>query len=82
MLLDGKGVMEVAGLLKVSPSSVSRWKKAVEADGLGGLAAKPHPGPPPRLSDDPVPVVDHVLLFRLRERPVRTARLQQPQPLR
>ena len=51
MLLDGKGVLEVAGLLKVAPSSVSRWKQAVEAEGLDGLAARPHPGPAPRLSD-------------------------------
>ena len=50
MLLDGKGVSEVAALLKVSTSAVSRWKQAVQANGLDGLAAKPHPGKPPRLS--------------------------------
>ena len=51
MLLDGRGVNEVARLLKVSPSSVSRWKRAVESEGLEGLAPRPHPGPAPRLSD-------------------------------
>ena len=50
MLLDGKGVREVAGLLKVSKSAVSRWKQTVERKGLDGLASKPHPGPAPRLS--------------------------------
>ena len=48
MLLEGKGVREVAGLLKVSKSAVSRWKQAVERKGLDGLASKPHPGPAPR----------------------------------
>lgn len=51
MLLDGKRVCEVAALLKVSTSAVSRWKQTVEAEGLQGLASKPHPGKPPRLSD-------------------------------
>ena len=62
MLLDGKGVLEVAGLLKVAPSSVSRWKQAVEAEGLDGLAAKPHPGPAPRLSAEQKGQLQDVLL--------------------
>lgn len=33
----------------VAPSSVSRWKKALRERGPGGLAAKRHPGPKPRL---------------------------------
>ena len=62
MLLDGKGVLEVAGLLKVAPSSVSRWKQAVEAEGLDGLAARPHPGPAPRLSAEQKAQLQEVLL--------------------
>jgi transposase len=33
-----------------SPSSVSRWKKALRRRGADGLAARPHPGPKPRLN--------------------------------
>lgn len=50
MLLDGKCVREVARRLKTPKSVVSRWKQAVDKEGLGGLASKPHPGPAPRLS--------------------------------
>jgi transposase len=50
MLLDGKGVREVARLLKVSKSAVSRWKQMVDVEGLDGLASRPHPGAPPKLS--------------------------------
>ena len=44
-LLDaGKGVNEVARLVQVSPSSVSRWKSMKAQAGEAGLKAKPHPG--------------------------------------
>ena len=62
MLLGGKGVLEVAGLLKVAPSSVSRWKQKVEAEGLEGLAARPHPGPAPRLSEEQKGQLQELLL--------------------
>jgi len=51
MLLAGKGVREVARLVGVSPGSVSRWKKALEQGGMEALKAKPHPGRPPKLSE-------------------------------
>jgi transposase len=41
---------EVAQLLGVHLSSVKRWKRAFQRDGVAGLAAKPHPGPRPKLS--------------------------------
>jgi transposase len=50
LLAQGKGVHEVARLLGVAPSSVSRWKQAVAHGGEPALRAKPHPGPKPRLS--------------------------------
>ncbi len=50
LLAQGKGVHEVARLLDVAPSAVSRWKQAVEHGGEQALRAKPHPGPRPRLS--------------------------------
>jgi len=49
-LLEGKGIREVARLVGASPSSVERWKEALEEGGLEALAAKPHPGRPPRLT--------------------------------
>jgi transposase len=50
MLLRGKGVREVGRLTGLSPTTVSRCKQIVEKKGLDGLAAKPHPGKPCRLS--------------------------------
>ena len=41
---------EVARLIGCSPSSVTRWREVGEKSGTEGLAAKPHPGPRPRLS--------------------------------
>jgi transposase len=62
LLGRGKGTNEVARLVGVAPSSVSRWKKALRKRGPDGLAAKPHPGPKPRLSR----VQKHRLLARLK----------------
>ena len=50
LLQQGKGVREVARLLGVTPTSVIRWKEALEEGGLEALKAKPHPGRPPALS--------------------------------
>ena len=37
MLQEGKGVSKVARLARASPSSVSRWKQALEAGGKDAL---------------------------------------------
>jgi len=50
LLQRGEGVREVARLLGVTPTSVSRWKKALKEGGLEALKAKPHPGRPSALS--------------------------------
>lgn len=50
LLQQGKGIREVARLLGVTPTSVVRWKEALEEGGLEALKAKPHPGRPPALS--------------------------------
>ena len=50
LLQEGKGVRETARLVGASPSSVFRWKSALEEGGLEALAAKPHPGRPARLT--------------------------------
>jgi transposase len=51
LLADGKGIAEVARIVKASVSSVKRWRKAIEEGGSEALAAKPHPGPTPRLNE-------------------------------
>jgi transposase len=50
LLEDGKLLTEVADLLKVSVSSLKRWKKAFRQGGLAALAPKRHPGPKSKLS--------------------------------
>jgi transposase len=47
---QGKRVCEVARLLEVAKSSVSRWKAAYDRGGFEALKAKKHPGPKPRLT--------------------------------
>jgi len=50
LLPGGKGVTQVAGLLGLSTSAVSRWEQTVDQQGLEGLKATRHPGKRPRLS--------------------------------
>ena len=50
LLAQGKGIRDVARLVKASPSSVCRWKEMIQQRGLQALRAKPHPGRRPRLS--------------------------------
>jgi transposase len=50
LLVQGRGVREIARLLEVAPSSVSRWKQAMQHGGRQALRAKLHSGPRPRLS--------------------------------
>jgi transposase len=50
LLQKGLRGAEVARLIGCSPCSVTSWKEVVEKSGVEGLAAKPHPGPRPRLS--------------------------------
>lgn len=38
-------------MLGVHASSVKRWKRAWKAEGVAGLAAKPHPGAKPKLDE-------------------------------
>ena len=46
----GESLRTVAGRFGVNLSSVKRWKRAWREGGIDGLAAKPHPGPAPKLS--------------------------------
>jgi putative transposase len=51
LLLDGMGIREVARAIEASPSSVKRWKDALESNGEPGLSAKEQPGREPLLTD-------------------------------
>ena len=50
MLSKGKGIREVARRVGAAPSSVKRWKDAMQKGGANALKAKPHTGRPARLS--------------------------------
>jgi transposase len=62
LLLAGKRNAEVVQALKVSPSSVTRWKNTVHREGLDGLRTKPLPGRPPKLSKRQRKTLMHILL--------------------
>ena len=49
---ERKPLAEIVQLVGVSLSSVKRWKRAWKQGGVAALAAKPHPGPKPKLSPD------------------------------
>lgn len=48
---ERKPLAQIAQLVGASLSSVKRWKRAWKEGGVAALAAKPHPGPTPKLSD-------------------------------
>ena len=50
MLMKGRGIREVARTIGAAPSSVKRWKDALEEGGKNALKSKPHTGRPARLS--------------------------------
>jgi transposase len=49
LLQEGATICDVMHSLDVSESSVKRWKRALREGGVDALAAKPHPGPEPKL---------------------------------
>lgn len=62
LLLAGKKNIEVVRALMTSPSSVKRWKKIVQREGLEGLRTKPPDGRPPKLSKEQKHELVRVLL--------------------
>jgi len=50
LLRQGQSLTSIARMLGCHPSSVMRWRDALEASGEAGLKAKPAPGRPPRLT--------------------------------
>ena len=49
---ERKPLAEIARHVGASLSSVKRWKRVWQEGGVAALAAKPHPGPTPKLSSD------------------------------
>ncbi|HWE35158.1 MAG TPA: IS630 family transposase [Isosphaeraceae bacterium] len=60
-VLDGYSTQEVAEFLGVDPSSVRRWVASFRRHGAAGLAARPAPGRPPKLTRTQEKVVLHWL---------------------
>jgi transposase len=61
-LMDqGESPTDIARILGVARPSLYRWCQAARA-GPDGLAAKPHPGPTPRLRDDQLEQLENLLL--------------------
>ncbi len=48
---ERKPLREIASLLGVSLTSVKRWRRTWKAEGVEGLAARPHAGPATKLSE-------------------------------
>jgi transposase len=59
---ERKPLREIASLFGVSLTSVKRWKRTWKAEGVEGLAAKPHPGPDPKLSETQRQTLTDILL--------------------
>lgn len=59
---ERKPLRKIASLLGVSFSSVKRWKRTWKVEGVEGLAAKPHPGPEPKLSEKQRQALTKILL--------------------
>jgi transposase len=57
---QGEAPTTVARILGVNRNSLYRWRQLAKP-GAQGLAAKPHPGPPPRLSDAQLAQLDALL---------------------
>ena len=61
-LMDqGESPTNIARILGVARPSLYRWRQAARS-GPDGLAAKPHPGPAPQLSDDQLEQLENLLL--------------------
>ncbi len=61
LLAKGRGIREVARTIGAAPSSVKRWKDALEQGGKNALKSKPHTGRPPRLSPQQHQHLLHIL---------------------
>ena len=58
---QGESPTDIARILGVARPSLYRWRHAARS-APNGLAAKPHPGPTPRLRDDQLEHLENLLL--------------------
>lgn len=72
LLKKGLSLNEVARRLGCAPSSVMRWRDAVEREGPKGLKVRPTPGRPPKLSAPERRKLEEVLLAGPRASGYRT----------
>jgi transposase len=61
LLQAGRPMAAVARQVQASGSSVWRWWRTYQRDGLRGLAPKPTPGRPPRLSGSQLRTLEKIL---------------------
>jgi transposase len=62
LLKEGRAPVEVARLVGVDRRSVRRWNAAYRKQGASGLAARPAPGRPPKLSAGQRERLERILL--------------------
>jgi transposase len=67
MFALGHGNLEVAAACGASLSGVKAWKRAWREGGEAALAARPHPGPDPRLSLEDLERLERILLAGARK---------------
>ncbi len=72
LLAKGRGIREVARTIGAAPSSVKRWKDALEQGGKNALKSKPHTGRPSRLSPKQRQHLLHILQRGPRAAKMRT----------
>ena len=72
LLAKGRGIREVARTIGAAPSSVKRWKDALEQGGKNALKSKPHTGRPSRLSPTQRQHLLHILQQGPRAAKMRT----------
>ncbi|MCI0355556.1 MAG: helix-turn-helix domain-containing protein, partial [Acidobacteria bacterium] len=61
LMNQGKSASDIARILGVARGSLYRWQGLAHSR-PDGLAAKPHPGPTPRLSDAQLAELEQLLL--------------------
>jgi len=61
LMEQGESPSAIARILGCARPSLYRWRQAARS-GPDGLAAKPHPGPTPQLSDDQLQHLEDLLL--------------------
>lgn len=62
MSKEGKGIREIARLVRASPGAVHRWMQDWKTHGQGALAAKPTPGRPRKLAGKQRTTLEKLLL--------------------